>query len=172
MAAAMGYLAPICYKLIVEKAGNQKKWYIFFWVASFVATVCNGAILVFEIMHLSTVGPVYQFHITKIILEPLFCLLDIVLAICITESDSGFSTQQQEAQESPNLTQQTEESPSLMQQAHEPPEAQEPPNLTQQAAESPNLTQQAAEPPNSTQQAAEPPDSTQEAPESSSPNST
>lgn len=73
MAAAMGYSAPICYKLIVEKAGNQKNWYIFFWAASFVATVCNGAILVYEIMHLSIVGPVYQFHIAKIIFEPLFC---------------------------------------------------------------------------------------------------
>ena len=89
-----------------------------------------------------------------------------MLATCITEADSGFSMQHQEAQESPNLTQQAVESPNLTQQAEESP------NLTQQAAEPPNSTQQAAEPPNSTQQAAEPPDSTQVAPESSSPNST
>ena len=172
MGAAMVYWAPICYKWIVEKAGNQKNhWYIFFWAASLVATVCNAAILVFEIVHLSDVGPVYQFHIAKIVLEPSFCLLDLVLAICIIE---GFSTQQQST-ESPNSTQQTQDSPNSTQQAPESLNSTqqalvESPNSTQQAPESPNLTQQVSEPPNSTQQVPESPNLTQQAPEY--PNST
>ena len=193
MGAAMVYWAPICYKWILEKAGNQKnQWYIFFWAASFVATVCNAAILVFEIMHLSDVGPVYQFHIAKIVLEPSFCLLDLVLAICIIE---GLSTQQQSTESpkstqqaplaSPNSTQQTPEPPNSTQQAPEPPnstqQAPESPNSTQQALESPNSTpqqaplespnstQQTHEPPNSMQEAQEPPNSTQQAPESPNP---
>ena len=92
MAVTMGYWAPLCYKYVVEKADNQKnQWYFFFWAASFVASVCNVAILVFEILYLSDVGLVYQFHIAKLVLEPSFCLLDLVLAICIVEAGGSGS---------------------------------------------------------------------------------
>ena len=163
MGAAMVYWAPICYKWILEKAGHQKNhWYIFFWAASFVATVCNAAILVFEIVHLSDVGPVYQFHVAKIVLEPSFCLLDLVLAICIIELDSGLSTQQQSTK---SPTQQpTLASLNPMQEAREPlQQTPEPPSSIQQAQEPP---QQTPEPPSSIQQAQEPPQQTPESPSS------
>ena len=149
MAVTMGYWAPVCYKYVVEKADNQKnQWYFFFWAASFVASVCNVAILVLEILDLSDVGLVYRFHIAKLVLEPSFCLLDLVLAICIIESESGCSTQQQ-AREPPASTQQEPEPPASTQQAPEPPASK------QQEPESPTSTQQEPEPPTSKQQASE-----------------
>ena len=50
MVVVMGLGAPTCYKWIVKKANNERnQWYSFFWAASIVATLCNGAILGFEI---------------------------------------------------------------------------------------------------------------------------
>ena len=141
MAVTMGYWAPLCYKYVVEKADSQ--WYFFFRIASFVATVCNIGILVLEILHLSDVGLVYRFHIAKLVLEPSFCLLDLVLAICIIES--GCSTRQ--PSESPKSTRQEPEPSTSTQQEPEPStstrQEPEPSTSTQPAPESSTSTRQA-----------------------------
>ena len=93
-------------------------------------------------MHLLDVDPVYQFHIAKIVLQPSFCLLDLVFAICIIslvprlsprfsrrepgdEANVSLSWSlgmQQQLPESPSSLQQAQESPNSLQQVQEPPQ--------------------------------------------------
>ena len=108
MAVAMGYSAPAWYKWIVEKTDNeQNQWYSFFWAASFVATLCNGFILVFEIwFFFDTVSP-NQFYILKLAFVVFFCLLDLIIAKRIIKCHEEKNTPQQSNNQSTDTLQET-----------------------------------------------------------------
>ena len=108
MAVAMRYLAPAWYKWIVEKTDNeQNQWYSFFWAASFVATLCNGFILVFEIRFFFDTVSSKQFNILKLAFVVFFCLLDLIIAKRITESHEEKNTPQQSNNQSTDTLQET-----------------------------------------------------------------
>lgn len=108
MAGAIGYSASSCYKWIVEKTDNeQNQWYLFFWAASIVATLCNGTILVFEIWFFYDNVSSNQFIILKLAFVVLFCLLDLIIAKRITESHEDKNTPQQSNNQSTHTLQET-----------------------------------------------------------------
>ena len=74
-------VAPKVYQNITSH-GNQN--YSFFWAASFVASVCNIALLWFEIT--SNSFWLYKIQIMKIAMMFLLLLLDILAAFCIPKS--------------------------------------------------------------------------------------
>ena len=86
MVVVMGLGAPTCYKWIVKKADNERnQWYSFFWAASIVATLCNGAILGFEIKFFFDTVSYDHLNPFKLVFVVFFCLLDMTIAKYITE---------------------------------------------------------------------------------------
>ena len=96
MVVVMGLGAPTCYKWIVKKADNERnQWYSFFWAASIVATLCNGAILGFEIKFFFDTVSYNNLNPFKLVFVVFFCLLDMTIAKYITERyEENIETQQ------------------------------------------------------------------------------
>ena len=86
MVVVMGLGAPLCYKWIAEKANNERnQWYSFFWAASLVATLCNAAILGFEIKFFFDTVSYNNLNPFKLAFVVFFCLLDMTIAKYVTE---------------------------------------------------------------------------------------
>ena len=88
--------APKLYRKItsrVAEGGNQ--WYSFFWAASFIASLCNVAVVTCEGLGLAmavTLGPqnMTQWYIIKVIMGCLLIFLDFLVAICIIPKSAEF----------------------------------------------------------------------------------
>ena len=80
-------MAPKVYQNVASQCHNSTS-YSFFWAASFVASVCNIALLLYEITTFSIdLGNGYGILIIiKIAMMLLLFLLDILVAICIPKS--------------------------------------------------------------------------------------
>ena len=71
-------MGPKVYQNVASQCHNSAS-YSFFWAASFVASVCNIALLFYEIMS-------FYFEILKIAMMCLLLVLDILVTICIPKS--------------------------------------------------------------------------------------
>ena len=115
MVVVMGLVAPTCYKWIVKKADNERnQWYSFFWAASIVATLCNGAILGFEIKFFFDTVSYNHLNPFKLVFVVFFCLLDMTIAKHITERyEENIEIQQpyDQSLESTNPAQETTTTP-------------------------------------------------------------
>lgn len=94
---AMGYLAPDCYMWLVEKTDNEQNqwwWHSFFWAAFLVVAACNASIVAFEIKLLvegisSNKLNLNPFNIVKLVLVGSVCLLGMIIAQCITATETN-----------------------------------------------------------------------------------
>ena len=104
----MGYLAPGCYIWLVEKTDNKQNqwwWHSFIWAAFFVVTACNASIVAFEINLLvegisSNKLNLTPFIIVKLVLVGSVCLLGMIIAQCITATETN--DQPESSQGAPN----------------------------------------------------------------------
>lgn len=93
----MGYLAPDCYIWLVGKTDNEQNqwwWHSFIWAAFFVVTACNASIVAFEIKLLvegisSNTLNLTPFIIVKLALVGSVCLLGMIIAVCITATETN-----------------------------------------------------------------------------------
>ena len=139
MVVVMGLGAPTCYKWIVRKADNERnQWYSFFWAASIVATLYNGAILGFEIKFFFDTVSYNNLNPFKLVFVVFFCLLDMTIAKYITERyEENIETQQpyDQSLESTNPAQETTTTPQEV-----PTIPQEVPTTPQEVSTTPQET--------------------------------
>lgn len=150
MVVVMGLGAPTCYKWIVKKADNERnQWYSFFWAASIVATLCNAAILGFEIKFFFDTVSYNHLNPFKLVFVVFFCLLDMTIAKYITERYEKNTEIQQPYDQSLESTNPAQEVPTTAQETPTTPQEttttpQEVPTIAQEvptiAQEAPNTT--------------------------------
>ena len=154
MAVVMGLGAPTCYKWIVKKANNERnQWYSFFWAASIVATLCNGAILGFEIKFFFDTVSYNNLNPFKLVFVVFFCLLDMTIAKYITERyEENIEIQHSHDQsvESTNPAQETTTTPQETNPAQAVPTTAQETNPAQETTTTPQETNPAKEAPNTT----------------------
>jgi len=161
MVVVMGLGAPTCYKWIVKKANNERnQWYSFFWAASIVATLCNGAILGFEIKFFFDTVSYNNLNPFKLVFVVFFCLLDMTIAKYITERYEENTEIQQPYDQSLESTNPAQETTNTAQETTTT--AQEVPNTAQEVPTTPQETTNTTQEVSTTAQ--EVPNTAQEAP--------
>ena len=139
MVVVMGLGAPTCYKWIVKKADNERnQWYSFFWAASIVATLCNAAILGFEIKFFFDTVSYNHLNPFKLVFVVFFCLLDMTIAKYITERYEENTEIQQPYDQSLESTNPAQEVPTTAQET--PTTPQEVPTTPQETTTTPQET--------------------------------
>ena len=95
---------------LVEKTDNEQNqwwWHSFFWAAFLVVAGCNASILAFEIKFFVdgiSSNNLNPFSIIKLVLVGFVCLLDMIIAQCITATETNDQPPESShtAQEAPN----------------------------------------------------------------------
>ena len=75
------YLVPEWYRKATAKMEKGNQWYSFFWALSFVATLCNTAVIACEIYVVLVVPqPFYQVGVNIVYVIPLLFVIDLIIA--------------------------------------------------------------------------------------------
>ena len=79
---ALFRVAPKLYRKVTSRVESGNQWYSFFWAASFIASLCNIAVVLSE----GLLAPVT----VKAVMICLLILLDFLVAICIIPKSGEF----------------------------------------------------------------------------------
>ena len=84
-------VAPKLYQKVTSHVERGNQWYSFFWAASFIASVCNIAVVSFEGMAMAIVPQnMPHWYSMKVIMICLLIILDFLVAICIIPKSGEF----------------------------------------------------------------------------------
>ena len=88
---ALIWMVPKLYQKVTSRVERGNQWYSFFWAASFIASLCNMAVVICEGLALIYVPlNMLQWYRIKLIMICLLVLLDFLVAICIIPKSGEF----------------------------------------------------------------------------------
>ena len=91
---ALFRVAPKLYQKVTSRVERGNQWYSFFWAASFIASLCNMAVVPFEGMGLVIATVIFPQNVSqytvKVVMICLLILLDFLVAICIIPKTAEF----------------------------------------------------------------------------------